>query len=460
MTPLSSCESEYFAATNAAMTLMYLKDLVEDITGVEVKTAIPIYCDNSAACQLAEDTTSGKRVKHALRKMTYLRELQEDGKLSLKFISGDVNAADIFTKCLPGARFTELRQMLLDEGTTVKATALQVRGTSETTLAARPRGVLILFSGPYDRDDGLGPMLTRLGYNTTLVDNDADNGGIAEHDLLDDKFYFNLLKAATCGEFGAVVAAPPCSTFSVARYFSADDEDVSGPLPVRTRLHPLGIPNQPPSREREARAANEIVKRTCNILYEARQSGAEFLLENPADHGDPDDPYTYLHKEHAPIWVLPDILKLREIVGAELITLPMCELGHHSQKMTTLMVTPKLAKQLSTLGQLRCTHKRHRPVAGMMRQGKWISARTAAYPTMFNQILTFAIANALTDQADGDGNTFVLTAEEEPDDVNPDVAARKAVRMPTMLEGNEISKHVIEIANILTNGMNRRWPKN
>ena len=52
----------------------------------------------------------------------------------------------------------------------------------------------------------------------------------------------------------------------------------------------------------------------------------------------------------------------------------------------------------------------------------------------------------------------MLTAEEEPDVVNPDVAAEGAVRLPTMLEGNEISKRVIEIANILTNGMNRRWP--
>ena len=60
---------------------------------------------------------SGKRVKHALRKLTYLRELHEDKKAMLKFISGEVNPADIFSKCLPGARFLELRKMLLgDDG--------------------------------------------------------------------------------------------------------------------------------------------------------------------------------------------------------------------------------------------------------------------------------------------------------------------------------------------------------
>ena len=116
-TPLSSCESEYAAATNAATTLVHLRDLVEDLTGEPRKEPTTLLCDNSAACQLTEDAMSGKRVKHALRKLTYLRELREEGKLVMKFISGEINPADIFTKCLPQARFIELRKMLLGEDT-------------------------------------------------------------------------------------------------------------------------------------------------------------------------------------------------------------------------------------------------------------------------------------------------------------------------------------------------------
>ena len=112
-TPLSSCESEYMAASNAATDVIHQQDLFEDIMGRAVKGPTTIFCDNSAACQLTEDAMSGKRVKHALRRLTYLRELKEEGKVTLKFISGEVNPADIFTKNLAGARFAKLRQMLL-----------------------------------------------------------------------------------------------------------------------------------------------------------------------------------------------------------------------------------------------------------------------------------------------------------------------------------------------------------
>ena len=105
--------SEYCAATNAATTVMHLRDLIEDMTEGTVDGPTTLYCDNSAACQLTEDAMSGKRVKHALRKLTYLRELREEKAVALKFISGEINLADIFTKCLAATRFLELRQMLL-----------------------------------------------------------------------------------------------------------------------------------------------------------------------------------------------------------------------------------------------------------------------------------------------------------------------------------------------------------
>ena len=73
-----------------------------------------MYCDNSAACQLSEDAMSGKKVKHAMRKLTYLRELKEAGSVHLKYVPGEHNMADIFTKPLGGSRFGMLCQQLLD----------------------------------------------------------------------------------------------------------------------------------------------------------------------------------------------------------------------------------------------------------------------------------------------------------------------------------------------------------
>ena len=159
-TPLSSCESEYVAATNAANSVVFLNELIEDITKLPAQQPTTIYCDNSAACQLTEDALSGKRVKHALRKLTYLRELNEDGQIKMTFISGENNPADIFTKQLPASRFIDLRSMMLrdddqDSGeatTSDEEVEIESSALTQTCDIEGPK-VLILFSGPYDCAD-------------------------------------------------------------------------------------------------------------------------------------------------------------------------------------------------------------------------------------------------------------------------------------------------------------------
>lgn len=112
-TPLSSCEAEYAAATNAASTLMHNIELSQFLNPKLEVNNTRLYCDNSAACQLSDNALSGKRVKHVTRQLAFLRELKEENKLSLHFISGAKNIADIFTKPLATPRFVELRDQLL-----------------------------------------------------------------------------------------------------------------------------------------------------------------------------------------------------------------------------------------------------------------------------------------------------------------------------------------------------------
>ena len=80
------------------------------------------------------------------------------------------------------------------------------------------RRVLILFSGPYARPDGLVALayLQRLGLEVVPVDNDS-SGGDKAHDLLRNDLYSDLLRGAQRGEFLAIWAAPPGSTFSICR---------------------------------------------------------------------------------------------------------------------------------------------------------------------------------------------------------------------------------------------------
>ena len=71
------------------------------------------------------------------------------------------------------------------------------------------RTVLVLFSGDYNREDGLIAFLRRLGLRVIALDNDATNGGNAAHDLLRDEVFEHLLHLASRGEFLGIFAAPP-----------------------------------------------------------------------------------------------------------------------------------------------------------------------------------------------------------------------------------------------------------
>lgn len=82
-----------------------------------------------------------------------------------------------------------------------------------------------------------------------------------------------------------IFAAPPCSTYSVARFFQPQQGRQGAPV-VRTRAHILGVPDLAEGHKREVARANEMTRRTALILSAAGKAEAEFAVENPADQGD------------------------------------------------------------------------------------------------------------------------------------------------------------------------------
>ena len=89
----------------------------------------------------------------------------------------------------------------------------------------------------------------------------SETGGGADGDILNDDVHNRLLQRVSRGEFLAVIAAPPCSTFSVTRHFAADGSKDDGPPVVRDRANIRGIPNVAAKHLRELRQANAIVAR-------------------------------------------------------------------------------------------------------------------------------------------------------------------------------------------------------
>ena len=174
--------------------------------------------------------------------------------------------------------------------------AFDVATRTSSATARSSNKVLVLFSGPYNRPDSLAFFLKRNGLDPELVDNGRD-GGDPNHDLLNDSFYHSLLARVQSGAFCCIFAAPPCSTFSVSRFYEPKDGK-PGPQPVRDRKHPDGLPNLSPSLKRELLEANGIVSRTCAILAAGWQSGTQFAVESPIDRGDEAYPRHFLTARH------------------------------------------------------------------------------------------------------------------------------------------------------------------
>lgn len=94
-----------------------------------------------------------------------------------------------------------------------------------------------------------------------------------------------------------LVAAPPCSTDSISS---------------RAISHPNSRPNttngdprrtNPRTHTRNTRRLSPNTHRTAVLLEAASRSGADFLIENPADRGDPSRPWLFHYPEHSPVWL-------------------------------------------------------------------------------------------------------------------------------------------------------------
>jgi hypothetical protein len=268
------------------------------------------------------------------------------------------------------------------------------RGTP--AVAKRSRRVLILFSGPYARPDGLAAFLTQLGLESIMVDNDAISAGGARDDLSDADVYSKLVRRAAAGEFRCILAAPPCSTFSVSRHFAAKGAADGGPPVVRTRLHPSGLPEAdiPPRHRAELQRANLLVERTVGIVRAGAAVGADFIVEHPADRSIESEPAVFLCAEHGSLWRYPSIIDLAKDYGGASCTFAQCMLGGDSQKYTTLLYSPGLTPSLAPIDRLRCLHRDHRLPAGGAKgtDGAWDSWASSAYPADMNLLLARSVA--------------------------------------------------------------------
>ena len=128
-TALSSCESEYMAASEAAkeaiwLTRLYKSDLkIEDVsletrgdlTEKEYQGAKPltVFEDNVGCISLSKNPVMHRSSKHIEIRYHFVRERVQDGSLKLVYIPSSENLADILTKSTRKHTFLYLRDKMM-----------------------------------------------------------------------------------------------------------------------------------------------------------------------------------------------------------------------------------------------------------------------------------------------------------------------------------------------------------
>lgn len=94
---LSSTEAEYFAISEVAKELLFIKQTIESM-GIQVQLPIKIKTDNVGAIYLSNNYTTSQRTKHIDIRTHFVRQHIEDGIFKIEFVRSADNDADIYTK--------------------------------------------------------------------------------------------------------------------------------------------------------------------------------------------------------------------------------------------------------------------------------------------------------------------------------------------------------------------------
>ncbi|GJT06437.1 hypothetical protein Tco_0840899 [Tanacetum coccineum] len=105
----SSAEAEYIVAFDASKEAVWVRKFIYGLGVVlTIEKPINMYCDNTGAIAIANESGITKGARHFRAKVHYLREVIEFGDIKLEKVHTDDNLADPFTKALAFPKHSEL----------------------------------------------------------------------------------------------------------------------------------------------------------------------------------------------------------------------------------------------------------------------------------------------------------------------------------------------------------------
>lgn len=103
----SSVEAEYPSLSSTVCELLWIDYLLQDLQQSPLKP-IPMWCDNQAALHIMANPVFHERTKHLEIDCHLVRDQFKKGFVLPKYVSSAAQLADLFTKSLPGPRFSDL----------------------------------------------------------------------------------------------------------------------------------------------------------------------------------------------------------------------------------------------------------------------------------------------------------------------------------------------------------------
>ena len=111
---LSVTEAELMAGVQCAQDMLYIKRVLEGM-GLQVELPMVLNIDNSGAVDLANNWSAGGRTRHIETRMFFLRDMKEAGIIKTKWLKGDKNPVDMFTKNLAGPAFQKCAKVFVGD---------------------------------------------------------------------------------------------------------------------------------------------------------------------------------------------------------------------------------------------------------------------------------------------------------------------------------------------------------
>jgi hypothetical protein len=117
-TVLSVTKAEFVAAVEVVQNMLFAWRVLVSL-GLKVKLPMVIEVDNKGAVDLAYSWTATGRTRHIATRINFLRELKEQGLISINWISNVGMSSDIFTKNVGGKDLYKHRDVYVREDPSV-----------------------------------------------------------------------------------------------------------------------------------------------------------------------------------------------------------------------------------------------------------------------------------------------------------------------------------------------------